>query len=451
MWHTLHAAAPFMYMNFGLHGLDLASRVVWVNDVLLGNASIELGIGFWGIIEGDDLNVGGLGEVDFVVQDSVHQLTVVSDDWALSGVEAERLGPSEANPSGDVAFFSGLGGRARIASDVESWNTDLTGGLGDLHHVVEDLGRLLNLMRSAAAATGFKANAVDSRVNFWSAEDLEDLVGDREIPGNIDGFATKRSGVGETFLVVVADDHAGSAEELARRSRGKADWTGTCNVDGGAWANVGLDGAVESSREDVRQSGQASNLFHGLVLVWELQQVKVGVWDHDVLRLSTDPTAHIDVAVGSAWPSWVDVEADASVSGFAHRAPTASNVERDGAEVALLDELDVRTALDHFASNLVPKNHARGGGGSASDHVLIGTADVGCGHFEDNPMVALSETRVEFTSSKLKLWELGVLNFSMIWAHVDNATVARGKPLLREGCDRHQLGCAWHTLECSAR
>ena len=50
-------------------------------------------------------------------------------------------------------------------------------------------------------------------------------------------------------------------------------------------------------------------------------------------------------------------------------------------QVTLLDELNVGTALDHFAGDLVTENHvSTGETGATAHHVLIGTADIGGGH-----------------------------------------------------------------------
>jgi len=50
---------------------------------------------------------------------------------------------------------------------------------------------------------------------------------------------------------------------------------------------------------------------------------------------------HVDVAVGSAGAARVDIEADSGLFGAAGAAAAASDVERDGDEVTLLDVLDV--------------------------------------------------------------------------------------------------------------
>src|SRR5206468_10688385 len=105
-------------------------------------------------------------------------------------------------------------------------------------------------------------------------------------------------------------------------------------------------GAVEPGREDVRQHGQVEDLLHRLVLVGELEQVPVGVRHEHVLGLAADPAAHVDVAVRRARAVRVDVQADAGVARLAHAAPAAGDVEGNGYEVAVLDELHAGTGLD---------------------------------------------------------------------------------------------------------
>src|SRR5690606_11925173 len=128
--------------------------------------------------------------------------------------------------------------------------------------------------------------------------------------------------------------------------------------------------------EDVRQHGQVEDLVHRLVLVGEPQQVPVGVGHQHVLRLPTGPAAHVDVAVRRARTFRVDVEADARVPLLAVATAPARDVERYGAQVADLDELDVTSGLDDLAGDLVPENESRRGGRPAAHHVLVGAADV---------------------------------------------------------------------------
>ena len=100
------------------------------------------------------------------------------------------------DPGRDVALLRGLGLGTRVFGDVEPRDADLTGGLGDRHHVVENLGRLLDVVAGAAAAAGLEADTVDAAVHLRGTEDLVDLVGDREVERHVDGLAAERPGLG---------------------------------------------------------------------------------------------------------------------------------------------------------------------------------------------------------------------------------------------------------------
>src|SRR5207247_560881 len=103
----------------------------------------------------------------------------------------------------------------------------------------------------------------------------------------------------------------------------------------------------------------------------------IGVGNHDILGLSADPAAHIDVAVGRAGAGGIDGEADAGLAFKAIAAAAAGDVEGNGDQVALFQELDIAAGFDDFAGDFVAENQPGGGGGSAADHVLIRAADIG--------------------------------------------------------------------------
>ena len=181
----------------------------------------------------------------------------------------------------------------------------------------------------------------------------------------------------QPFLVHVADDDDGGAEQLGRVGRGEPDRACARDVDRRAGGHPRGVAAVVAGGEDVREHGEIADLLQGLVPVGELQQVEVGEGDHDVLGLSAEPAAHVDVAVGRTGPGRVDVEADAGLALVAVAAAAAGDVEGDGADVADLEELDVGALLDDLAGDLVAQRLPGGGGGAAADHVLVAAADVG--------------------------------------------------------------------------
>ena len=100
-------------------------------------------------------------------------------------------------------------------------------------------------------AARFESYAVHCGVNFGLADDLIDLISEGSVEFEVDGFAAEASGLGESFLDHVADDHASGAEEVAGGGASEADGSSARDVDDGAGSDAGGDGAVESCWEDV--------------------------------------------------------------------------------------------------------------------------------------------------------------------------------------------------------
>eukprot|EP00035_Acanthoeca_spectabilis_P020125 m.431269 g.431269 ORF g.431269 m.431269 type:complete len:417 (-) comp17276_c0_seq1:1024-2274(-) len=398
-------------------------RTVRVDHELLGSPLVKVGVPLRSFVQRDHRDIAPFVEVDFVVQDGVHQLPVVFHDRALARAKAERLGPAKTNPGRDVAGLRSLIDRTWVASDVEPRDPNRATSLGDLHAVVQHLGWLLHLVTGATATACLESDSVDGTVDDWLADDAGNLVWHRRVEGDINGLAAKRGSLGEALLVQVADNDNRSAEELGSRGGSKTDWTRTGNVHRFARLDAGLDTTVVSSREDIREQSQGLDLLHRLVAVWEFEEVPVRVRHHDILSLATDPTAHVDVAVCGTGARRVDIKADTGVSGFAELAPPARDVKRHGAEVSLPDELNVVTALDHLASDFVPKDHTSGRSCSASHHVLVRAADVGGCHLEDDTVVTLAEARVELSRGELELREVDVLNFDLVRPHEDDTAI----------------------------
>ncbi len=162
--------------------------------------------------------------------------------------------------------------------------------------------------------------------------------------------------------------------------------SGAGDVDRRAHAHARGDGAVEAGREDVGEHRQVEDLLERLIAVRELQQVPVGVRHQDVLGLTADPAAHVDVAVGAAGSVGIDVQADAGLALLAVAAAAARDVEGHRDDVADLDELDVGADLDDLAGDLVAEDQAGGGGRAAAHHVLVGAADVRRDRAQDRPV-----------------------------------------------------------------
>ena len=150
-------------------------------------------------------------------------------------------------------------------------------------------------------AVGLEADAIDGAIDLRHAEDLLDLLGERGVFAQIDGFAAEAARPARSRSAVhVADNDHGRSQQMARGGAGQPHGAGPRHVDGRPGAHAGRDRAVVAGREDVGEQRQVLDLGHGLVAVGELQQVEVGVGDHHVLGLSADPSAHVHVAVGGA-------------------------------------------------------------------------------------------------------------------------------------------------------
>ena len=111
---------------------------------------------------------------------------------------------------------------------------------------------------------------------------------------------------------------------------------------------------------------------------------------------------------------------------LAHAAAAAGDVERHRAEVALLDELDAGTGLDHLAGDLVPEDQTLGRGGAAAHHVLVGAADVGRDDLQDRPVRDLASDVGGIDARpvlQLERREVDVLYLDLAWAHVGDASV----------------------------
>src|SRR5215217_3568103 len=337
------------------------------------------------------------------MQDRHHQLAVVLLDRALAGVEGVAPGPAEAEVHLERAVLGVLVGRARVFGHVQTRNADAPAGARDGHRIVEHRGR--SLPGFVAVAAGLEADGVDSAVHDRLAHDLGDLVLDR-----------------------VADDDDRGTQKLRRVGRGQSDRARARHIDRRARRHARADAAVVAGREDVAEHGEVQDLLHRLVLIREGQEVEVRKGDHHVIGLTTGPATHVHVPVGRAGPLRVDVKADAGLALHTCLAAPAGDVERDGAEVALLYKLDVVADLDHLAGNLVPQCLPLWRRRPAPDHVLIGTADVG----RDDPQDHAVRSRgapvphvVCYVLGDLELRVADVLYRDLAWSLVNYASIFR--------------------------
>jgi len=68
---------------------------VRINHEFLGSALIEVNITLWSIVQRYHSHVDRLGDMDFVVEDRLHELAIVFQDRRLSGLEGVAFGPAE--------------------------------------------------------------------------------------------------------------------------------------------------------------------------------------------------------------------------------------------------------------------------------------------------------------------------------------------------------------------
>src|SRR5208282_4994451 len=139
--------------------------------------------------------------------------------------------------------------------------------------------------------------------------------------------------------------------------------------------------------------GKIPDFGERLILVREPEQVPIGVRDHHIFGLSSDPATKIDVAVGATRPARVHVEADIGAARLAIAASSARDVERHRDQAALADEFDAAAAFDYFAGNFMPQDQPSRRRGAPADHVLVAAADVGRDRFDDDAVVDLLSLR----------------------------------------------------------
>ena len=263
------------------------------------------------------------------------------------------------------------------------------------------------MFRLGAGPVGFETHRVDSTVHHGHAQEVLDQLGGITLR-DVDRLAAETSCLGETFLLEVADDHHRGTQQLSRDRRRQTDGAGPGDVDGGTHTHPGGDAAVVAGGEDVGEHRQVQHLFHRLIAVGELQQVPVRVGHQHVFGLTTDPAPHVHVPVGRTRAVRVDVETDLCALGLAVATASAGDVERHRHQVALGDELRVRSGLHDLAGDLVPQDQPRGCGGTPSHHVLVTTADVGGHDLQDRPMRNLASHVVRSNAGPVLEFELRV-------------------------------------------
>jgi hypothetical protein len=69
---------------------------VGVNHELLRYPAVKLGVALGRVVKADNFHIHRLRNLDFIVQNSLHELAVVAHYGRLAGVEGVALGPAQA-------------------------------------------------------------------------------------------------------------------------------------------------------------------------------------------------------------------------------------------------------------------------------------------------------------------------------------------------------------------
>ena len=234
----------------------------------------------------------------------------------------------------------------------------------------------------------------------------------------IDRLAAERGRVCEPLLIEVRDDHDRRAQQQCRGRRGQPNRSGAGYENRRSRGDAGVDAAVIAGWQDIRETGQVLNLLHRLRLVGELQQVEVGVRNHDVFGLSSYPSAHVHIAIGTPGAPGVHSQAYAGFAFSAVPASAARHVERSRHQVADFEKFDVGPNLDHFAGDLVAQNESCGRRGAPSDHMLVTTTDVRDNDLQNHAVLDRFADRIH------QFWIVDALNFDFTRLDIHDTTIA---------------------------
>jgi len=93
---------------------------VGVDDEFFGGSLVEVFIALGGFVESYGGDVDGFGDLDFFVEDALHELAVVAHHGALAGGEVVGFGPTETDADAEHADFGVGVDAAGVAGDVEA-------------------------------------------------------------------------------------------------------------------------------------------------------------------------------------------------------------------------------------------------------------------------------------------------------------------------------------------
>src|SRR6266545_4589017 len=100
---TAAAESTMRFMFLAVSFLCGCNHMVRIDDELLGRALVEIAVTLGRLIEADHGDVYCLSDLDSIVKDRLHQLTVIAHHGALAGGEGMRLRPAQADADAQIA------------------------------------------------------------------------------------------------------------------------------------------------------------------------------------------------------------------------------------------------------------------------------------------------------------------------------------------------------------
>src|SRR5258708_29036403 len=146
---------------------------------------------------------------------------------------------------------------------------------------------------------------------------------------------------------------------------------------------------MEAGGENVGEQREIPDLRHGLFFIGKLEEVEIGIGNHNVFGLSTDPAPHIDIAIRRTRPRGIDGKANPGLALAAVPAAAAGDVEWHSDEITDIQHLHIGPLRDDLTRDFVAQNQPCRGRGPPAYHMLVGPADVGSHDLQNHPMRGL--------------------------------------------------------------
>src|SRR5580698_4051913 len=205
---------------------------MWIDDELLRGSLVEILVALRSIVEGDDGCVDDLRDGQTVVQDGLLELPVVLENGSLTGEEAVRLRPSEAEAHAQVSGLGSFVVGTGVLGHIKARNADGAGGAGDGYERIENCCGRFRCVVSMRLC--LEADRVDCSVDLGIADNLGNLIFKRDVPGKVDGLIADSFDMREALGIHVSDQNNRGVEDLSRDCSSHADWARASNVDRGS-------------------------------------------------------------------------------------------------------------------------------------------------------------------------------------------------------------------------